>query len=158
RETIRVDAKLTLSSVGESVSVTAAAPVINSETSNIAQTKTGMDLISLPVTLGARASGSTSPISTLTAQPGVQTDGAGNISIVGGQPSHISVNVDGIASMGVRSNGPIAQLFPSLETIQEIRVSEVNNSAEYGGVSDITTISKTGTNEWHGAAFWNYQN
>jgi len=32
------------------------------------------------------------------------------------------------------------------------------NPAEYGGVSDITTVSKSGTNQFHGGAFENFQN
>jgi hypothetical protein len=34
----------------------------------------------------------------------------------------------------------------------------VNNSAEYGGISDVTTISKGGTNQYHGSLFENHQN
>ena len=52
---------------------------------------------------------------------------------------------------------PIAELFPSFNGIAEIRVSEVNNAAEYGGISDITTISKGGTNAYHGGMFENNQ-
>ena len=49
-------------------------PDIQTDTSNIAETKTGRELIDLPVAIATRAAGSTSPISTLTTQPGVQTD------------------------------------------------------------------------------------
>jgi hypothetical protein len=159
RQTIRLDASLPLAAGRQVVNVTGSiAPAINSETSNIAQTKSGRQLIGLPVTLGARAAGTTSPISTLTAQPGVQTDSNGGLTVLGGQPTWLSVTVDGISAVGIRSSGPLKELFPSLDTIEEIRVSEANNTAEFGGVSDITTISKSGTNLLHGAAFWNFQN
>jgi len=52
----------------------------------------------------------------------------------------------------------MAELFPSNDSIAEIRVSEVDNSAEFGGVSDITTISKSGTNTYHGGLFENLIN
>ena len=52
----------------------------------------------------------------------------------------------------------IDELFPSFYAIEEIRVSEVINPAEYGGVADITTITKSGTNSYHGGAFENFQN
>jgi hypothetical protein len=55
--------------------------------------------------------------------------------------------------MTVRSEAPLTELFPSFEAIAEIRVSEINNSAEFGGVADITTISRSGTNTLHGGAF-----
>jgi hypothetical protein len=159
RQTIRIDGQLRVATQAETVSVTAeAAPVINTEVSNIAETKTGRELIELPIAVTARSTGSTSPLSTLTTQPGVQTDASGNISVVGTKPSMLSTSIDGISSIGPRTSAPLAELFPSLNSIAEIRVSEVNNTAEFGGVSDITTISKGGTNSFHGGLFENLQN
>jgi Carboxypeptidase regulatory-like domain/TonB dependent receptor len=159
RQTIRIDGQMTVASQAESVSVTAeAAPVISTEVSNIAETKTGSELLDLPIAITARSTGSTSPLSTLTSQPGVQTDASGNISVVGTKPSMLSTSIDGISSIGPRNSAPLAELFPSFNSIAEIRVSEVNNTAEFGGVSDITTISKSGTNSVHGGLFENLQN
>jgi len=70
----------------------------------------------------------------------------------------LSVTIDGISTVSVRSNSAAAELFPSFGTIAEIRVSEVNNAAEFGGVSDITTVSKSGSNQLHGGLFENHQN
>ena len=158
RQTLRIDGQLALASQSETVNVTSEAAAINTEVSNIAETKTGKELVDLPIAITSRASGSTSPLATLTTQPGVQTDAAGNISVVGTKPSMLSVSIDGISSMGPRSSAPLAELFPSFNSIAEIRVSEVNNTAEFGGVSDITTISKSGTNALHGGVFHNLQN
>ena len=111
-----------------------------------------------------RASGSTSAMSTLTAQPGVQTDSAGNISVAGTLPTQLSMSIDGISTMGPGSfngqggAGAISELFPSFNAIEEIRIGETINSAEFGGVADVTTISKAGTNSVHGGAFENLQN
>jgi len=159
RQTIRIDGQMTVAGQAESVSVTAeAAPVISTEVSNIAETKTGRELLDLPIAVTARSTGSTSPLSTLTSQPGVQTDASGNISVVGTKPSMLSTSIDGISSIGPRTSAPLAELFPSFNSIAEIRVSEVNNTAEFGGISDITTISKGGTNNIHGGLFENLQN
>jgi Carboxypeptidase regulatory-like domain/TonB dependent receptor len=159
RQSIRIDGQLTVATQTETVSVIAeAAPVINTEVSNIAETKTGRELVDLPIAVTARSTGSTSPLSTLTSQPGVQTDASGNISVVGTKPSMLSTSIDGISSVGPRTSAPLAELFPSLNSIAEIRVSEVNNTAEFGGVSDITTISKSGNNSFHGGVFENLQN
>ncbi len=161
RETRRLDAGLKIATQSQTVNVEASAgPAVQSDTSNIAETKTGRELVDLPVAIGTRANGSTSPISTLTTQPGVQTDNQGNISVTGLNPSQLSLSIDGISVVGPRAaeSGPIAELFPSFNAIEEIRVSEVINPAEYGGVADITTISKSGTNTYHGGAFENLQN
>jgi Carboxypeptidase regulatory-like domain/TonB dependent receptor len=159
RQTIRIDGTMTVATQAETVSVTAeAAPVINTEVSNIAETKSGQELIELPVAVTARSTGSTSALTTLTSQPGVQIDANGNISVVGTKPAMLSASIDGISSIGPRSSAVMAELFPSNDSIAEIRVSEVNNSAEFGGVSDITTISKSGTNTYHGGLFENLMN
>ena len=159
RQTVRIDGNLSVATQVESVNVNASAEIIiSTEVSNIAHTQTGRELLDLPVAIGSRALGSTSAISTLSTQAGVQVDNAGAISVAGSKPSMISISVDGISTMSVRSNAPIAELFPSFGSIAEIRVSEINNSAEFGGVSDITTVSKGGTNALHGGVFENLQN
>ena len=88
----------------------------------------------------------------------MQTDSSGNLSVAGAKPSMLSVSVDGISSVSPRSSAPIAELFPSFGAIAEIRVSEINNAAEFGGVSDITTTSRGGSNHFHGGMFNNFQN
>ena len=159
RQTVRTDGSLSVAGQAQSVNVEAQTEsVITTEVSSIAETKSGRELQELPVGIGSRALGSTSAISTLTTQAGVQTDNAGAISVAGSKPSMLSVSIDGISTMSVRSEAPIAELFPSFGTIAEIRVSEINNAAEYGGVSDITTISKGGSNQLHGGVFENLQN
>jgi hypothetical protein len=159
RETKRVDAQLTVANANQSVIVEGVGgAVVNTDISNIAQTKTGRELVDLPVAITSRSTGSTSPMTTLTTEPGVQTDTSGNISVAGIKPSMLSMSIDGLSSMGPRAAGPLSELFPSFNAISEIRVSEVNNAAEYGGISDITTTSKSGTNAYHGGAFENWQN
>jgi hypothetical protein len=159
RQTIRIDGTMKVASATETVSVMAdAAPVIATEVSNIAQTQSGVELASLTLSLTARAAGSTSAISAVVGQPGVQTDTTGGISIVGTKPAMLSTSLDGISTLMPRSSTPMSEMFPSNDSIAEIRISEVNNSAEYGGVSDITTISKSGTNAYHGGLFENHIN
>ena len=158
RQSARVDTNLTIAAQTESVTVTAAVSTVQTEVSNVAETKVGRELIDLPVAIASRASGSTSPMTTLTTQPGVQTDASGNISVAGNKPAMLSMTLDGISTSSAKTGAPIAELFPSFEGIAEIRVSEINNTAEFSGVSDITTISKSGTNAYHGSLFENWQN
>jgi hypothetical protein len=161
RETRRLDATLKVATQTQTVNVeSSAGPAVQTDTSNISETKTGRELVDLPVAIAARAGGSTSPISTLTTQPGVQIDNQGNLSVAGSNPSQLSLSIDGISVVGPRAaeTGPIGELFPSFNAIEEIRVSEVINPAEFGGVADIATITKSGTNTYHGGAFENLQN
>jgi Carboxypeptidase regulatory-like domain/TonB dependent receptor len=159
RETKRLDADLKVSSQTTTVNVeSSGGAVIQTDTSSISETKTGRELVDLPVAIATRGTGSTSPISTLTAQPGVQTDATGGISVSGALPTQLSITIDGLSVVGARTDGPLTELFPSFNAIEEIRVGQTINPAEFGGVSDITTISKSGTNSYHGGAFENLQN
>lgn len=159
RQTVRVDGSLQIGTQAQSVEVTAAAEApINTEVSNIAETKTGRELVDLPVAISSRALGSTSAITTLTTQAGVEIDNSGNLSVAGGKPSMLSMSIDGISTMSPRNSAPIAELFPAFDGIAEIHVSEIDNTAEFSGINDITTISKSGTNNFHGGLFENHQN
>jgi len=140
RETVRVDATLGLGTQTEAITVnTAAEPVLTTEVSSLAETKTGRELADLPIAIASRAAGSTSPITTLITQTGVQTDASGNISIAGSKPAMVSYSLDGITNSNPKMvNGAtpvLAELFPSFNSIAEIRVSEVNNSAEASATS-----------------------
>ena len=159
RESRRIDATLALGQDSQTVTVVEQLQnVITTESSNLAETKVGDELVELPVAIYSRSAGSTSPISTLTTESGVQTDDSGNLAVMGTTPALMSVTVDGISSVGVEFSGPVNEMFPSFNSIEEIRVSESNNNAEFSGVADITTVSKAGTNLFHGGIFENHEN
>src|ERR1017187_7769169 len=143
RETRRMDATLKPGAETQTVVVldNAVASVITTDVSNLAETKIGDELVELPVAIYSRSTGSTSPISTLTTEAGVQTDDSGNLAVMGTTAALLSVTIDGISSVGVEYSGPVNEMFPSFNSIEEIRVSESNNNAEFSGVADITTIT-----------------
>ncbi len=159
RETKRLDANLVLATQQQTVNVESAAEaVVQTDASNISESKGSLELTNLPVAITTRSTGSTSAFSTLTAQPGVQTDATGNIAVAGATPSQLSITIDGISSVGPGSMGALGELFPSFNAIEEIKISETLNPAEFGGVADITTVSKSGNNFLHGGLFENFQN
>jgi hypothetical protein len=165
RESKRFDAQLQLATQSTTVNVeSSGGAVVQTDTSSVSETKGSRELVDLPVAIATRAQGSTSAMSTLPAQPGVQTDANGNISVAGALPSQLSMSIDGISTMGPGNfngqggAGAISELFPSFNAIAEIRIGETINPAEFGGVADITTISKSGTNSIHGGLFENFQN
>ena len=159
RESRRIDAALKLGAENQTVEVQETAQnVITTEVSSLSETKLGTELVSLPVAIFSRSTGSTSPIDTLTTEAGVQTDDGGNLVIAGATPALLSVTIDGISSVGVEYSGPINEMFPSFNSIEEIHVSESNNNAEFSGVADITTVSKAGTGAYHGGIFENIEN
>lgn len=159
QQKVRVDRSLKVASSTQQIEVSSAAEApIATEVSHIAETKTQKELIDLPVAIATRASGSTSAFSTLTTQPGVEMDNSGGLSVGGLRPQQVSTSVDGLSTQSPFAQGPAAELFPSFDSISEIHINESGNTAEYGSVADVTTISKSGTNTFHGGAFENLMN
>jgi len=156
RQTVRIDAELVTGGVATEVLVVDAAPLVNTENPTIAAATSNRQLQQLPFVF---RTSNTTPISAIAVLPEVQKGTANEFSLSGSLPYQNEVSVDGILTTNVRRNGigdGGENIFPSIESIQEIKVSSINNSAEYAQVGDITTITKGGTNLLHGTAFWNY--
>ncbi|HET8546877.1 MAG TPA: carboxypeptidase regulatory-like domain-containing protein, partial [Bryobacteraceae bacterium] len=156
RQSLRVNVALELGQVTEKVLVQAEAPVISTESQTIASTFNSRQVLELPANF--RGAGTTSPIRILSYLPGVQSDNSFNYSIQGALPHQTEVSLDGISTVNVRSNGPLTELFPSAESISEMKVQAVGNSAEFGQLGDITTTSRAGSNAFHGSLFEYMQN
>ncbi len=152
RQTARVDVQLPVAGTVENVQVTAASPVIETDRATLDSSKSGDDINKLA--LNFRATNNTSPIVVATLSPAVQQDRGSQISIAGNLPFMTSFSVDGISSQRTRGGGPSRELFPSVESIAEFKVSAANNNAEFMQVTDITTTTKSGTNVVHGTGFW----
>ena len=105
-----------------------------------------------------RGAGSTSPYNLLAFLPGVTGDKFGQISVQGTGVNQVQYTIDGIDTSSVRYSGPQVDMFPSAESISEMKVQGAGGGAEYGGAADITTTSKSGTNAFHGSAFEYFQN
>jgi len=163
RQTLRLDATLSVGQLTEAVQVQAEAGVISTDTQTVQAAFDNRDLINLPANV--RAAGNTSPYDLISLLPGVQADdgdsrtGRGaNFSIQGGIQSMSQYSVDGISITNVGGNSPLTQAFPSVESISEIKVQGVGNAAEFAQAGDVTTVSKSGTNQFHGDLFWYHQN
>jgi hypothetical protein len=164
RQQLRADATLTIGTVSQQVSVNAqTVGAITTETPSISATYSAVDVQNLPANYRASANG-TSPLNLIQTLPGVQSDtGASNgtgvaFSVQGGLPSQADVTIDGVSAQNTTSNQPLQNAFPSGESISELRVDGVLNNAEFGQPGEVTFISKGGTNQLHGAAFWYHQN
>src|ERR1700761_1692622 len=100
----------------------------------------------------------TSPIGALGLSSNVQTDSSGNIAVGGASSSMVNFSVDGISTANVRSNGALQDAYPSQEGIAALKVTAFNNSAEFSQVGDVTFVTKSGGNSFHGSLFEYLQN
>lgn len=155
RQQLRADLKLDIAGVREAVNVEGAAAPINTESAVLGDTKNFNQVVQLPMNYRG---GSDSPLNALVAVPGVQQDSSGNLSIGGGTPAQIQFSVDGASTVNVRQNGALANMNPSSELISEFKVTQFNNNAEFSQLADVTIITKSGSNQFHGSAFEYLQN
>jgi len=156
RQELRVDARLSVGDVQQAVEVSGdALSPIETETPSISAVYSAAEAVNLPVNTRASSSG-TSPLSIVGTLPGVQAD-HGQFALQGGIPWETEVSVDGITVQSTNTNGPIADAFPSSESISEIRADGALNDAEFGQPGEITVTTKAGTNTIHGSAFWYHQ-
>ncbi|MCL5005454.1 MAG: carboxypeptidase-like regulatory domain-containing protein [Acidobacteria bacterium] len=158
RQTLRADVTLRLGEVTQSVTVSGKSMgVIATDTPTISANFQHLQITNLPTNYRASANGN-SPYYLLSILPGVQPDQNGNLSIQGGLESQASFTVDGMSTVNVQGHSELTNAFPSAEDLAEMRVQGVGAPAEYGSAADITTISKSGTNAFHGSLFWYSQN
>jgi len=151
REEVRVDLQLPVSGAGHTSVEVVGTPVVT-EALTLSDSKSGDAIESLA--LNFRATANPSPISVATLAPSVTTDKGGTITVAGQLSTATAYSLDGISTQLPRQGGPTKDLFPSVEGIAEFRVNSAGNSAEYSQPSDITAISRSGSNEFHGSGYW----
>jgi hypothetical protein len=164
--TTRVDVTLEVGNVSESVSVTAQAPLLQTDTSSLGGVVPQQAIRSIPLsgrnvnnllTLvpGVVAQGGTYGNLASNQAGGARTNaiGFGNYAIGGGFGNQSSFFVDGVPANAPANN--VNGFVPSQDVVQEFRVVTNNVSAEYGsyagGVVNLTT--KAGGNVFRGSAY-----
>ncbi len=157
--TFRVDFTLQVGTASESVTITAEAPLLKTESGELSHNVTVETLDSLPIlTIGTNVFGSggvRNPLAALELLPGASFSGDFNLVINGMPNSSQSIRVEGQdATNGLwRVANSVDQT--GVDAIQEIVVETSNFAAEYGqaGGGYINMTMKSGTNQYHGGAF-----
>jgi hypothetical protein len=146
----RIDVRLSVGEMTQTIEVQAAAAMVQTESTDVGTVISDNRFLDLPLTLGG---GIRDPSAFIFLAPGVS--GTTWEKHIGGSGSFTDqVYFDGIAlSRGDLSND--AEVNPSVDAIEEYKLITNNYSAEYshalGGVTSFNM--KSGTNEFHGAAF-----
>jgi hypothetical protein len=152
---VNVDVQLTVAPTATTTVVTEATPIIDTESSALANVKTSRDLEQLPML--ARQAGDQGIYAYTTLNTGVSViPGNGGVPVFQGVPSGTGAlpTMDGIAVMGyIIGTGPEA---PSVDGVQQLNVQTNNAPAEFATAATFTVVSKSGTNELHGSVFWDY--
>jgi len=141
----RIDVTLEVGNVQTAVEVKAGASLIETETARIDDSKEALVIKDLPFNTR-----STWALMALT--PNVLQAGGGSSTIrfAGSTTGQNNFAVDGITFY----DGVSAQIGPInnyLEWVQEVRLDVGNNTAEFDSLGQMTLISKTGNNGFHGS-------
>ena len=144
----RIDVRLEIGAMETTVEVTAGATLIETETARISDSKDALALKVLP--LNTRQLWDY-----LSLTPGVVQAGAGSATrrFAGSRANQSDASIDGITVSNGTDGTQISPLVSYVESFQEFRVDMANNTAEYGGIGQVTVISKSGTNAFHGNLF-----
>jgi hypothetical protein len=95
RQTVRLEIALKVQSASETVEVGDTAPMINTESATLADSKDFLQVSQLPVNYRGATTSSLAMVATV---PGAQQDANGNVSVGGGLPSQVQYSVDGAST------------------------------------------------------------
>lgn len=159
-QTVRQTFALQVGTLAETVTVAAETPLIETSASLQADRLGLQEVRELPVNRRNLTN-----LMSLT--PGVSTSGAGDVQMNGVAAGGTGVTVDGTEANSSPEARSMAQYggqnqisVMSLDSIAEVQIVKGVLPAEYGGVAggQINVISRSGTNTFHGSAFYSGQN
>lgn len=163
-QTLRIDVNLEVGNATESVTVSAEAPLLKTESGELSQ-NVAMDRLDnlplLPTGSAAGNSGIRNPYAVIALLPGSYYAGTGtsaNNSTV--QINGAPVNTEATLVEGMDATNPIGQGLvqfnqPGADSVQEFSVMTSNYPAEFGqsGGGILNVTMRSGTNQFHGTAY-----
>lgn len=162
-QVVRIDFKLELGSLEETVEVTGESPVLQTETATVGEVISGTTLQALP--LNGRNSGQLSLLlpGVVTPNPGSftgarNTGGGGRPYVNGNREQTNNYTIDGVDMNESIDN--LVAYQPSPDALAEISVETNNYSADTGNVAGavISNVLKSGSNLFKGNVFEFYRN
>ncbi len=158
-ETARIDIVLKLGATDESVTVTADASMLKTESAEQSSTLAEELLDALPLNFGSLGNSASAnirnPYTFVTLVPSATISGTSTITMNGVPSNTFRINVEGQEANNARNISRQDQMEPSVESLQEVSVESSNFSAEYGQVGGgyFNFVVKSGTNQIHGSGF-----
>ncbi|HEX5483080.1 MAG TPA: carboxypeptidase regulatory-like domain-containing protein [Terriglobia bacterium] len=154
----RVDLQLTVGSKTQTVSVTSAPPLLQTDTIQVGLVTSSNFNVNLPlatrnfIQLTLITPGATT-VNPASFENGQRTGGGGRPYINGNREEANNFLLDGIDNNQISDN--LTSYQPSVDAIQEFNVITNNAPAQYGQFQGgiISTTIKSGTNQYHGDAF-----
>jgi len=152
-QTLRIDIKLDVGNIAETVVVNADAPLLKTESGDLSHVVTTEKIDALPV-LGFQPT-IRDPYAAAQLIPGSAYMNRGYVRVNGAPNNSQSIRVEGQdAANGILLNST-SMAQQSLDAVEEVAIQTSNYSAEYGqsGGGFFNVTMKSGTNSLHGSAY-----
>ncbi|HCC55878.1 MAG TPA: hypothetical protein DEQ47_01190 [Solibacterales bacterium] len=149
---VNLDVQLGVGTAASKIEVQGTTPVINTETATSSYVKTDTELLDSAVNV---RQGNTNQ-GFVMYNPGVSVNDSGNYAGPGARQIDTYWTNDGIVEMQDLSGSGGSGIGPDLENVAEINYVLVNAPAEFKGATTVTTVSKSGTNLFHGSLYYDY--
>lgn len=149
---VNVDFHLSVGATETQIDVQGAAPVINTETSTTSFVKVDTQL--LDTALLVRQSNSNQGFAIY--NPGVGVNDSGNYFASGARQIDMYWTNDGIVEMQDLTGSGGGPITPGVENVAEMNFTLANAPAEFKSASSVTTVSKSGSNAFHGSLYYDY--
>ena len=155
-QSLRIDVKLAVGAVSETVKVEGQATNVETVNATLGQSVTTRTIVNLP--LNGR-----NVLDLALLQPGVTENNlstptnprpsTGTFSVAGGRTDSVTYLLDGGLNNNLLSNNVVYN--PNPDTVAEFRILTSNYTAEFGrnGAGIVSVVSKSGTNDYHGSLF-----
>lgn len=160
-QTAKLDFRLDVGQVSETVTVEGAAPVLQTQEASSGGIVTSAEVARIPVN-GRNYTNLIRLLPGASDQGSSQSQGTGQsgtslISVNGQRRQDNNLTVDGVDNNFMMMNSP--GLSPPMDSLQEFRVA-TNNSAEYGrsAGANVNMVVKSGSRNLHGSAYEYFRN
>jgi len=146
--------KLTIGTTSQSVEVTEVGNTVQTTSADVSTTITKAQIQDLPTM-------NRSPLGFLQTQAGIN-NARGNTTVNGQRSTYVNVTLDGVNIQDnfIRQND--LDFLPNLlllDQVSEVTVSSSNADAStQGGSSQVSFVTPSGTNQFHGAGYWSNRN
>src|SRR5438128_2988030 len=158
QQRISLDVTLQVGQISESVEVTGAAPLLETETSELGQVVDNKRVANLPLNGRNFAQLALLTAGTAPSEPGARDEGGYGVSANGARSLQNNFLLDGVdnnSNLPDLLNETNYVIQPSVEALEEFKVQTNAYSAEFGRGNGaiINATIKSGTNQFHGSVY-----
>ena len=158
QQRIALNVTLQVGQISESIEVTAATPLLETETSELGQVVDNKRMANLPLNGRNFAQLALLTAGTAPSEPGARDEGGFGFSANGARSLQNNFLLDGVdnnSNLPDLLNETNYVIQPSVEAIEEFKVQTNAYSAEFGRGNGaiINATIKSGTNQFHGSAY-----